>query len=477
MRSKCFDSTKNSCKSPMNNVQYYILGRYAPIIRNSKGTAMINDLYSRLLKGEEKLSVIGLGYVGMPIAVAFARKLSVIGFDINESKVALYKKGVDPTREVGDEALKNTSVHFTSDESELKNARFHIVAVPTPVTADHNPDLEPLKSASLILGRNLQPGSVAVFESTVYPGVTEEVCVPILERASGLVCGRDFKVGYSPERINPGDRVHRLETVKKIVSGMDEETLDIVADVYSLVVGAGVHRAGSIKVAEAAKVIENSQRDINIAFMNELSIIFDIMGIDTKSVLEAAGTKWNFLHFYPGLVGGHCIGVDPYYLTYKAETLGYHSQVILAGRRINDGMGKYVAEHCIKSLLSAGRNPRDAKVAILGFTFKENCPDVRNTRVTDIVRELNEYGVEPLIHDPCADPDDAKRLYGIEFCGLNEISGCDAVVIAVAHDAFRGMSVGDISALFRGGKGVLIDVKGIFDRDEYTAAGFDYWRL
>ncbi|MBQ1520413.1 MAG: nucleotide sugar dehydrogenase [Clostridia bacterium] len=438
---------------------------------------MINDLYSRLLKGEEKLSVIGLGYVGMPIAVAFARKLSVIGFDINESKVALYKKGVDPTREVGDEALKNTSVHFTSDESELKNARFHIVAVPTPVTADHNPDLEPLKSASLILGRNLQPGSVAVFESTVYPGVTEEVCVPILERASGLVCGRDFKVGYSPERINPGDRVHRLETVKKIVSGMDEETLDIVADVYSLVVGAGVHRAGSIKVAEAAKVIENSQRDINIAFMNELSIIFDIMGIDTKSVLEAAGTKWNFLHFYPGLVGGHCIGVDPYYLTYKAETLGYHSQVILAGRRINDGMGKYVAEHCIKSLLSAGRNPRDAKVAILGFTFKENCPDVRNTRVTDIVRELNEYGVEPLIHDPCADPDDAKRLYGIEFCGLNEISGCDAVVIAVAHDAFRGMSVGDISALFRGGKGVLIDVKGIFDRDEYAAAGFDYWRL
>ncbi len=438
---------------------------------------MINDLYSRLLKGEEKLSVIGLGYVGMPIAVAFAKKLSVIGFDINESKVALYKKGVDPTREVGDEALKNTSVHFTSDESELKNARFHIVAVPTPVTADHNPDLEPLKSASLILGRNLQPGSVAVFESTVYPGVTEEVCVPILERASGLVCGRDFKVGYSPERINPGDRVHRLETVKKIVSGMDEETLDIVADVYSLVVGAGVHRAGSIKVAEAAKVIENSQRDINIAFMNELSIIFDIMGIDTKSVLEAAGTKWNFLHFYPGLVGGHCIGVDPYYLTYKAETLGYHSQVILAGRRINDGMGKYVAEHCIKSLLSAGRNPRDAKVAILGFTFKENCPDVRNTRVTDIVRELNEYGVEPLIHDPCADPDDAKRLYGIEFCGLNEISGCDAVVIAVAHDAFRGMSVGDISALFRGEKGVLIDVKGIFDRDEYAAAGFDYWRL
>ena len=438
---------------------------------------MINDLYSRLLKGEEKLSVIGLGYVGMPIAVAFARKLSVIGFDINESKVALYKKGVDPTREVGDEALKNTSVHFTFDESELKNARFHIVAVPTPVTADHNPDLEPLKSASLILGRNLQPGSVAVFESTVYPGVTEEVCVPILERASGLVCGREFKVGYSPERINPGDRVHRLETVKKIVSGMDEETLDIVADVYSLVVGAGVHRAGSIKVAEAAKVIENSQRDINIAFMNELSIIFDIMGIDTKSVFEAAGTKWNFLHFYPGLVGGHCIGVDPYYLTYKAETLGYHSQVILAGRRINDGMGKYVAEHCIKSLLSAGRNPRDAKVAILGFTFKENCPDVRNTRVTDIVRELNEYGVEPLIHDPCADPDDAKRLYGIEFCGLNEISGCDAVVMAVAHDAFRGMSVGDISALFRGEKGVLIDVKGIFDRDEYAAAGFDYWRL
>lgn len=430
---------------------------------------------------ETKICVIGLGYVGLPLARLFSTKFETIGLDMNQSRVDALMAGHDATLEVADDllqdAIKNHGFRCTTNLEEIKDCNFYVVAVPTPVDKDNHPDLNPLIKASETVGKVISKGDVVVYESTVYPGVTEEECLPVVERVSGLKFNVDFYAGYSPERINPGDRVHRLETVKKIVSGMDEETLDIVADVYSLVVGAGVHRAGSIKVAEAAKVIENSQRDINIAFMNELSIIFDIMGIDTKSVLEAAGTKWNFLHFYPGLVGGHCIGVDPYYLTYKAETLGYHSQVILAGRRINDGMGKYVAEHCIKSLLSAGRNPRDAKVAILGFTFKENCPDVRNTRVTDIVRELNEYGVEPLIHDPCADPDDAKRLYGIEFCGLNEISGCDAVVIAVAHDAFRGMSVGDISALFRGGKGVLIDVKGIFDRDEYTAAGFDYWRL
>ena len=314
---------------------------------------MNSELYEKLVKHSEKLSLVGLGYVGMPIAVAFAKKVDVIGFDLNSEKIRLYKSGIDPTKEVGDKAIASTTVYFTDNEEELKNARFHIVAVPTPVNDDHTPDLSPVENASAILGRNLTKDSIVVFESTVYPGVTEEICIPILERESGLKCGVDFKIGYSPERINPGDKVHRLESIKKIVSGMDEETLDTVARVYELVVEAGVHRAESIKVAEAAKVIENSQRDINIAFMNELSIIFNKMGIDTKAVLEAAGTKWNFLNFYPGLVGGHCIGVDPYYLTYKAEMLGYHSQIILSGRRINDDMGKYVAENCVKSLIAA----------------------------------------------------------------------------------------------------------------------------
>ena len=344
------------------------------------------QLYDKLIHREEKLSLIGLGYVGMPIAVAFAKKVDVIGFDLNKQKIDLYKNGIDPTHEVGDEAISKTSVHFTADETMLREAKFHIVAVPTPVNDDHTPDLRPIEGASTVLGRNLTKGSVVVFESTVYPGVTEDVCVPILERESGLKCGTDFKIGYSPERINPGDKVHRLETITKIVSGMDEETLECVAKVYELVVEAGVYRAESIKVAEAAKVIENSQRDINIAFMNELSVIFNKMDIDTKAVLEAAGTKWNFLKFYPGLVGGHCIGVDPYYLTYKAEMLGYHSQVILAGRRINDDMGKYVAENCVKMLIKADKAVKGAKVAILGFTFKENCPDTRNTKVIDIVK-------------------------------------------------------------------------------------------
>ena len=376
---------------------------------------MFTDLYEKLAAGEEKLSLVGLGYVGMPIAVAFAKKIKVIGYDLNEKKIELYKSGIDPTREVGDEAIKTSTVDFTADETRLREAKFHIVAVPTPVNDDHTPDLTPVEGASRILGRNLTKGSVVVFESTVYPGVTEDVCVPILEKESGLVCGKDFKIGYSPERINPGDKVHRLETITKIVSGMDEETLDIVAKVYELVVAAGVHRAESIKVAEAAKVIENSQRDINIAFMNELSIIFNKMGIDTKSVLEAAGTKWNFLKFQPGLVGGHCIGVDPYYLTYKAEMMGYHSQIILSGRRINDDMGKYVAETLVKKLIAADKAVRNARVAILGFTFKENCPDTRNTKIIDIVRELREYGIEPVIADPQADAEEAKRLYGVEF--------------------------------------------------------------
>jgi UDP-N-acetyl-D-galactosamine dehydrogenase len=325
-----------------------------------------SNLYNDIINRKEKISLIGLGYVGMPIAVSFSRKVDVIGFDVNQAKINLYKSGIDPTQEVGDEAIAACTVDFTADETRLKEAKFHIVAVPTPVNVDHTPDLSPVIGASTILGRNLTKGSIVVYESTVYPGVTEEICIPILERESGLKCGVDFKIGYSPERINPGDKVHRLETIVKVVSGMDEESLDIIAKVYELVVEAGVHRAESIKVAEAAKVIENSQRDINIAFMNELAIIFNKMGIDTKAVLEAAGTKWNFLNFFPGLVGGHCIGIDPYYLTYKAEQLGYHSQIILSGRRINDDMGKYVAENTVKKMIQANKPIKGANVAILG---------------------------------------------------------------------------------------------------------------
>lgn len=435
------------------------------------------SLYEKLINHEEKLSLIGLGYVGMPIAVAFAKKTDVIGFDVNASKIDLYRKGIDPTKEVGDKAICESSVNFTADETELRNAKFHIVAVPTPVNDDHTPDLTPVEGASRILGRNLTKGSIVVFESTVYPGVTEDVCVPILEEESGLKCGIDFKIGYSPERINPGDKLHRLENIKKVVSGMDEETLDVVAKVYELVVEAGVHRAESIKVAEAAKVIENSQRDINIAFMNELSIIFNKMGIDTKAVLDAAGTKWNFLKFYPGLVGGHCIGVDPYYLTYKAEMLGYHSQIIISGRRINDDMGKYVAENVIKNLIAADKAVKNARIAILGFTFKENCPDTRNTKIIDIVRELQEYGITPVISDPQADAGEAERLYGIKFIELSKIKDMDAVVLAVAHEEFRSLSMNDIDLFYRDGKKVLVDLKGLLSRREYEKAGYSYWRL
>ena len=435
------------------------------------------SLFQKLLHKDASLSLVGLGYVGMPIAVAFAKKINVIGYDLNKKKIELYKSGIDPTKEVGDEAIKNTTVEFTADETRLRDAKFHIVAVPTPVYDDHTPDLTPVEGASRILGRNLTKGSIVVYESTVYPGVTEDVCVPILEKESGLKCGVDYKVGYSPERINPGDKIHRLETITKIVSGMDEESLEEIAKVYELVVAAGVHRAPCIKVAEAAKVIENSQRDINIAFMNELSIIFNKMGIDTKSVLEAAGTKWNFLKFYPGLVGGHCIGVDPYYLTYKAEMLGYHSQVILAGRRINDDMGKYVAENCVKSLIKSGKPVKNAKVAILGFTFKENCPDTRNSKVFDIVKELREYGIEPVIADPTADAAEAKHLYGVEFTDIADIRDMDAVILAVAHDAFAKYTMKDMDKLYGKGQKVLLDIKGLLDRGEYEIAGYLYWRL
>ena len=436
-------------------------------------------LYEDLVSGKEKLSLVGLGYVGMPIAVAFARKVKVVGFDLNAAKIDLYKSGIDPTNEVGNDVIKNTAVEFTADAAKLKEAKFHIVAVPTPVNDDHTPDLSPVEGASRILGQNLTKGSVVVFESTVYPGVTEDICVPILEQESGLKCGVDFKVGYSPERINPGDKVHRLETITKIVSGMDEETLDVVARVYELVVEAGVYRAESIKVAEAAKVIENSQRDINIAFMNELSIIFNKMGIDTKSVLAAAGTKWNFLNFQPGLVGGHCIGVDPYYLTYKAEELGYHSQIILSGRRINDDMGKYVAENLVKNLIKADIPVKSAKVAILGFTIKENCPDTRNTKIIDIYNELREYGITAKVTDDNADADEAKRLYGITFTPMKEIKNCDAVILAVAHESYKQLEMDDLSALYadNGKKKVLTDLKGVLDRKEYENAGYLYWRL
>ncbi|MEY8493458.1 nucleotide sugar dehydrogenase [Lachnospiraceae bacterium 29-91] len=438
------------------------------------------SLYKKIVEQEEKISLIGLGYVGMPIAVAFANKVKVIGYDLNSEKIKLYQSGIDPTNEVGDEVIANTTVDFTNDEKKIREAKFHIVAVPTPVNVDHTPDLSPVEGASRILGRNLMKGSIVVYESTVYPGVTEEICVPILEKESGLKCGEDFKVGYSPERINPGDKVHRLDTITKIVSGMDEETLDEVAHVYELVVSAGVYRAESIQVAEAAKVIENSQRDINIAFMNELSIIFNKMGIDTKAVLDAAGTKWNFLNFTPGLVGGHCIGVDPYYLTYKAEQLGYHSQIILSGRRINDDMGKYVAENIVKSLIKSDVPVKNARVAVLGFTFKENCPDTRNTKVIGIVKELKEYGISPVIADPVADRVEAKRLYGIEFVPVEEILDMDAIVIAVAHKEFMGMTMEQIDGMFKSRenqKKVIAEVKGILDKKEFVSAGYHYWRL
>jgi len=434
-------------------------------------------LYEKLVSGKEALSLIGLGYVGIPVAVAFSKKIRVIGFDWNKEKIELYRLGKDPTKEIGDDEIKKCSVEFTNEETMLKKSKFHIVAVPTPINKDNTPNLQYLKSASTILGRNLSKGSIVVYESTVYPGATEDVCVPILENVSGLKCSIDFKVGYSPERINPGDKIHRLENITKIVSAIDEESLEEIAKTYELVVEAGVHRAPSIKVAEAAKVIENSQRDINIAFMNELSIIFNQMGIDTKSVLEAAGTKWNFLNFYPGLVGGHCIGVDPYYLTHKAEMFGYHSQIILAGRRINDEMGKYVGENTIKKILKSGKLVKGAKIAVMGFTFKEDCPDIRNSKVFDIVKELFEYGIKPIIYDPIADSKEVKQYYNLELCSKDDIYALDAIIFAVSHKEFMEYTKDEIDSLFGEGKKVIIDVKGMFDRKTFESPEYIYWRL
>lgn len=436
------------------------------------------NLYQDIKERKEKLSVIGLGYVGLPLAIAFGKKLDVIGFDINEKKIKLYNDGIDVTEEVGDEELKKSIVNFTSDEKKIREAKFHIVSVPTPINEDKTPNLNPLKGATRTVGRNLAKGSVVVYESTVYPGVTEEVCIPILEEESDMKCGQDFKVGYSPERINPGDKKHRLENIVKIVSAVDDESLDIISKIYELVVEVGVHKAESIKVAEAAKVIENSQRDINIAFMNELSIIFNKLDIDTKAVLEAAGTKWNFLNFTPGLVGGHCIGIDPYYLTYKAEQIGYHSQIILSGRKINDGMGKHVAEHTVKNMIKADKQVKGSKVAIMGLTFKENCPDVRNTKVIDIIKELEEYGVDVLVVDPASDAEEVYNEYGIKLWDIEDIKNIDAVIFAVAHDEFKSLTLENILDLYNGSNGkVLVDVKGIFEKDEAENLGYIYWRL
>jgi len=438
------------------------------------------SLYNALLKKQEKVAVIGLGYVGMPIAVAFAKKIQVIGFDLNTKKIDLYKSGIDPTNEVGDDGIRKTTVNFTSDETKLQNAKFHIIAVPTPINSDKTPDLSPVEGASRIVGRNLTKGSIVVYESTVYPGVTEDICIPILEKESGLKCGIDFKVGYSPERINPGDKVHRLENIIKIVSGMDEESLDEISKVYELVIEVGVHRAGSIKVAEAAKVVENSQRDINIAFMNELAMVFDRMGIDTKEVVEAMNTKWNALGFTPGLVGGHCIGVDPYYFVYEAEKLGYHSQIVLSGRKINDGMGKFVADAIIKKLILANKVVRQAKVVILGIAFKENTPDTRNSKVVDIINSLREYGIDPIVVDPEADAGEAKHEYGIDIKDITEVHDADCLVLAVAHDTFKKMNWDEIDSLYgelKNNEKVIIDVKSILDRKKIEEKGYSYWRL
>ena len=437
-----------------------------------------DTLYERLLSGEDCLSVIGLGYVGMPLAVEFAKHLRVIGFNHHEARIRQYKAGIDPTMEVGDEAIRQTSVDFTSDETRLREAKFHIIAVPTPINTDHTPDLYPVRNASHIVGRNLTPGSVVVYESTVYPGVTEEVCIPILEEESGLVCGRDFKVGYSPERINPGDKVHTLTTIRKIVSGMDEESCRVIRQVYDIIIAAGTFPVSSIKTAEAVKVVENSQRDINIAFMNELAMVFDRMGIDTSEVVDGMNTKWNALGFKPGLVGGHCIGVDPYYFTYEAEKLGYHSQIVLNGRIVNDGMAAFVARKTLEKMVWAGLAPRKCRVAVLGLTFKENCPDVRNSRVSDIVTELRKFGIEALVADPWADPAAAKKVYGLELTPLEEIREADCVIAAVAHKEFRELGLEGLQRLY-GDKSskILIDVKGIFPLAELKKSDIIWWRL
>lgn len=435
-------------------------------------------LYEQLHSGETCLSVIGLGYVGMPLAVEFAKHVRVIGFNHHEARIRQYKCGIDPTMEVGDEVIRRTTVDFTSDETRLREAKFHIIAVPTPINTDHTPDLFPVQDASHIVGRNLTPGSIVVYESTVYPGVTEDICVPILEAESGLTCGVDFKIGYSPERINPGDKVHTLTKIRKIVSGMDEETCSIIKQVYDIIIEVGTFPVSNIKTAEAVKVVENSQRDINIAFMNELAMVFDRMGIDTNEVIDGMNTKWNALGFKPGLVGGHCIGVDPYYFTYEAEKLGYHSQIILNGRIVNDGMAPFIVQKTVEKMVQAGLAPKKSRVVMLGLTFKENCPDVRNSRVADIIDELGKYGIETVIVDPWADPNAAKKVYGLTLTPVDEIRDADCVVLAVAHKEFCELGVEGLLRLFgRNDVKILIDIKGIFDINELKKSDIIWWRL
>jgi len=439
------------------------------------------DLYNRIVNREDAISIVGLGYVGMPLAHAFAKKgIKVIGFDLNREKLQLYKDGKDPTKEVGDDEIRSTKVVFTSEEEDLKNAKFHIVAVPTPVNADHTPDLSPVIEASKIVGRNLEPGAIVVYESTVYPGCTEDICIPVLEEQSGLKCIQDFKVGYSPERINPGDKIHRLENIQKIVSGIDKESQKVIKALYDIVIDAGTHPVSNIRTAEAVKVVENSQRDINIAFMNELAMVFDRMNIDTNEVIDGMNTKWNALGFRPGLVGGHCIGVDPYYFTYEAEKLGYHSQIILNGRIVNDHMGEYIAESTVKKMIIAGQAPKKSKVVILGLTFKENCNDIRNSKVKDIIEEFKKYNIEPVIVDPLASEEDVMQEYGIELIPIEKVNDADCVIVAVAHDEFKRLSLEEIKTLYKDGvdeNKVLIDIKGIYNIEDLKTSGLQWWRL
>lgn len=440
----------------------------------------MKSIYEKLINRQGKLAVIGLGYVGMPIAVAFAEKINVIGYDYNQMKVEQYKNGIDPTFEVGDEIIKNTPLEFTSDEKKLSEAIFIIVAVPTPINQDKTPDLTPIISSSETVGRHLTKGSIVVYESTVYPGVTEDICIPILEKESGLKCGADFKVGYSPERINPGDKIHRLENIHKIVSGSDSEALEQIQKIYDLVIEVGTHSVSTIKTAEAIKVVENSQRDINIAFMNELAMVFDRMDIDTNEVVDGMNTKWNALGFRPGLVGGHCIGVDPYYFTYEAEKLGYHSQIILSGRKVNDGMGAFVADAAIKQMIIAGKSPKSSKVVILGLTFKENCPDTRNSKVADIIKRLKEYEISPVVVDPWATEQDAKTEYDVDLKTMSDVKNADCIIIAVAHNEFKAMTLDDINNFYKDipqNEKILIDVKGLYKVSDLKRKGLRYWRL
>lgn len=439
------------------------------------------SIYEELVNGKTNLSIIGLGYVGMPIGIAFAKKVNTIGYDNNPEKIELYRKGIDPTKEVGDEAIKSTKLQFTNNPEDLRAAKIHIVAVPTPINQDKTPNLTPVTSATRTVGKNLVKGSIVVYESTVYPGVTEDVCIPILEEESGLKHGVDFQVGYSPERINPGDKVHTLENIVKIISATTDEALDDLAKVYELVIKAGIHKAPSIKVAEAAKVVENSQRDINIAFMNELALAFDRMGIDSKDVTDAMNTKWNALGFTPGLVGGHCIGVDPYYFVYQAENLGYHSQIILNGRQINDDMGEFIADKVLKKLVIAGKNPIESKVVILGLTFKEHTPDTRNSKVEDIIIRLREYSIDPVIVDPWASAEDAMREYGVELTDLADVKDADCIILAVGHNEFKELSFKEIDTLYKQDipnyEKIMIDVKSALDKKLYINNNYAYWRL